>query len=382
MKTAGIVVEYNPMHFGHIHHIEKARELSGCDTLIAVMSGNVVQRGEFSIIDKFTKTKWALEAGIDLVIELPAFFSLQSADMFAKTSVAILDKLGVDTLVFGSESGSITKLKMQSELMRTDVYNDSLKKYMTEGYSYPSASKYALELLSDSMLIKAPNDILGIQYLNAIHTLKSPMVAKAIKRLDSGYYGAFNEEFKIQSATALRKRLASKKSVQSFVPNFVQTSLETYNHFQTLSNYDDILSYLLNVHSKESLCSIFSFEEGFENLVLKHRHLKTFGPLVNALSSRRYTNARIKRALMHMILDNRKKDDLSFDIPYIRVLGMNDSGRTYLNTIKKTLSVPLITKITRDRHPLLEMELKVSRIYSLKISQDLFEKEFEPVLIY
>ena len=382
MKTAGIVVEYNPMHNGHIHHIKKTRELSGCDTLIAVMSGNVVQRGEFSIVDKFTKTKWALEAGIDLVVELPAFYSLQSADMFAYTSIQILEKLGVDTLVFGSESGSIDTLKMQSELMRTDVYNESLKTYMNEGYSYPSASRYALESLTDSMLIKAPNDILGIQYLNAIHKLKSPMEAIAIKRVESGYHEPYNEDLSIQSATALRSRLISGENVKSYVPSYVNETLKDYGSLQTLSNYDEILSYTLNVHSKETLESIFSFEEGLENLVLKHRDLEGFDKLVNALSSKRYTNARIKRALMHMMLDIKKSDPLTFEVPYLRILGMNATGKSHLNTIKKDLDVPLITKITRKKHPLLETELKVTRIYGLKIRKNLFEKEFDPVLIY
>ena len=129
MKTVGIIVEYNPLHNGHLYHIEETRRLSGCDTLICVMSGNFTQRGEPAIIDKFTRTKMAINNGVDLVIELPFVFTVQNADIFAQTSVSILNHLDVDEVYFGSETGDIGALHKLGDVLKSETYNNLVKAY-------------------------------------------------------------------------------------------------------------------------------------------------------------------------------------------------------------------------------------------------------------
>ncbi len=380
MKTAGIIVEYNPLHHGHMHHLKKTREITGADVIIAVMSGNVVQRGEFAITDKFTRTEWALEAGIDLVVELPAFFTLQNADLFAWAAVSILDALGCETLVFGSESGDVHALKAQSELMRTDTFNERINALMQEGHSYPSANQIALETLSGKTFTQTPNDILGVQYLNAIHDLRSPMEPRAIERVESGYYEAYDQNRSIQSATSVRQRLLEGKAIASSVPEHVYPSLQK-GSLNTLSDYDPVIRYLLAIHSKESLARIFSFEEGLESWLLRHRDATTHEALLKSMATRRYTQARIKRSIMHMMLNTTKEEAPPFNVPYIRILGMRDAGQVYLNRIKHTLSVPLVSKVGRMRDPLLEFELKTSRLYAVFTDYSVYEREFDPVII-
>ncbi|MFP4078137.1 MAG: nucleotidyltransferase [Candidatus Izemoplasmataceae bacterium] len=380
MKTAGIVVEYNPMHHGHLFHLRKTREITGADVVIAVMSGNVVQRGEFAIADKFTRTQWALDAGIDLVLELPAFHTLQSADRFAWAAIKILDLLKTDALVFGSESGDLLKLKAQSEIMRTDAYNDKVKALMQEGHSYPSANQAVLETMSGNTMTQTPNDILGVQYLDAIHTVGSSIRPYAIKRLESGYYASYDKDRTIQSATAIRKRILNGESIEKSVPDHVHRSLKSCP-LNTLFHYDTVIRYLLSIHSSASLSDIFSFEEGLENWMLRHRDKQSHEELVQAMSTKRYTHARIKRSIMHMMLNTTKKNAPEFTIPYLRVLGMNATGQKHLNTIKGDLPVPLITKISRSRDRLLDFELKTTRVYAAETDKTLYLREFEPVII-
>jgi len=378
MKIAGIIVEYNPLHNGHVYHINETLKKSDADLLIAVMSGNVVQRGEFSSFDKFSKTKWALNAGIDLVIELPGLYVLQNADIFAATAVDILHKAGVHEIYFGSEKGDINALKSAAEIMRTDVYDQAIKKYLDQGYSYPSSADKAMQSLSSDTVHKNPNDILGIQYINAAYHLKTPIKMHAIKRTQSGYYESFDKEKTIQSATAIRARLSENKLIENTVPPYVLSDRSKFFDHKTIFPY---LKFLLSTYKKETLKTIFSVEEGIETHILKAFDAKSYGDLIKQLSTKRYTQAKIKRLLMHMILGVKKSDLTTFDIPYLRILGMNKKGQAHLNQLKHTLDIPLITKIKRTRHPLLETELQISKLYSFFTHEDNYLNEFLPVII-
>ena len=380
MRVAGIVVEYNPLHYGHLHHLNETKKLSGADLVIAVMSSHVVQRGEFSIADKFTKTKWALKAGVDLVIELPGVFSLQSADLFARTSVDILHRLGVTDLYFGSETGDIKPLEFLVELMNTDQYHDQLKHHMNQGKSYPTSSDLALKSLTDSEIFALPNNILGLQYLRAIKDLKSPMKAHTIKRLAAGYYDDIVDDSAIQSATSIRRLHGNQAPINAFVPPYVHRDLSTIDPFDDTRLFPYMM-YTLKTSTAETLRNLFGFEEGLENLFLKHHDAGSYSELLERLSSARYTNAKIKRTLMHMVIGIKKDVLTTFEIPYIRVLGMNKTGQQYLNRIKKDYPIPLITKIKADKHPYLDYELRITRLFDLVHQTNYFKQEFKPVII-
>lgn len=379
MKTVGIIVEYNPLHNGHLYHIEETRRLSKCDVLVCVMSGNFTQRGEPALIDKFTRTNMALKNGIDLVVELPFVFTVQSADMFAYTSVSILHHLDVDEIYFGSESGDITQLETVASIMDEPAYNTLLKLNLKEGLSYPTASDNAMKELYPQNDYHLPNNILGIQYIKAVRKLESSIKLKTIIRKSTGYYDDETHNTTIQSATSIRKSLKDNKEVSNYIPSSVSTLLHKRKIID-LNDFTDQMKYILSSTSKEEMNHIFGFEEGFENRLLKIRDFTSIDDLIQKVISRRYTNSKIRRMLMHLLCNTKKELLTSFEIPYIRILGMNDSGKKLLSSIKRDISIPLITKIKEEKHPYLEQELLVSKVYSLVSDRDVFKEEFKPVI--
>jgi predicted nucleotidyltransferase len=384
MKVTGIVVEYNPLHHGHMHHLKQARNVHKDSVLIAVMSGHAMQRGEFSIADKFTRTKWALEAGADLVVELPAVFSLQNADIFARTSVEILTLLGADTMVFGSETGDINHLKDVVATMNTKAYQDKVKLFMDAGNSYPTSSQKALNESHDTHFNQAPNDILGIQYIQAINNLDSTIEPFAIERLDAEYYDGILESSKIQSATAIRSCHLNGDPFEAYVPSFVYNDL-VHMPKLPIDAWFPFIAYKLASEPAENIGQYFGFEEGLEYLFVKHYDATSLDDFLDRVASRRYTHAKIKRALMSMLFGIKKDVLTHFSVPYVRILGMNEKGQSHLNTVKHDLedkNIPLITKLKQARHPYLDIELTVTKVYDLMMQRNLMEQEFAPVIIW
>lgn len=379
MKVAGIIVEYNPLHNGHLYHILKTKELSKCDVLIAVMSGNFTQRGEPAIVDKFTRTKFALDNHVDLVIEIPYVFTVQNADIFAYSSVSILNHLGVDEIYFGSESGSIEELTDLSNLLSSDQYNEIVKAKIKEGFSYPTSSDFAVKSLSKTKIYDMPNNILGIQYISAAKKLNSSITLKTINRIKNNYHDTDLNQSDIQSATAIRKLAFNNKDYSSFLPKSVFDKLSSRKAIN-FNMFTDILKYNIKSMTSDDLFKIFSMDEGIENWILKTKDFKDVDELISNLLTKRYTNSKIKRSLIHILLNLKKTDLTTFEVPYIRVLGMNDTGRAHLSDIKKDLTIPLLTKISKDIHPYLELDLRASKVYSLVSDIDVYKEEFKPVI--
>ncbi len=377
MKVAGIIVEYNPLHNGHLHHILETRKKSNCDYLIAVMSGNYTQRGEVAMIDKFSRTKMALQNHVDLVIELPFVFSVQSADIFAYTSVAILNHLKVDEIYFGSESGNIEELVELSNILASEEYNTLILKYSKEGNSYPTSSALAVADLTKSTAYSLPNNILGIHYISAVKKLKSKIKVCTIDRVDTNYYDEFTKGKDIQSASAIRKMIKNNEEIKQYVPTNVYKILEGRKIID-LEMFSESLKYKILSATKEDLKAIFNINEGFENRIKKIRNFDSVEDLISQIITRRYTNSKIRRSLIHILCNTEKSIVNSFEIPYLRILGMNSKGQSYLNIIKKDLEIPLISKITDKKHPYLEMELKASKIYSMASDIDVFKEELKP----
>lgn len=380
MKIAGIITEYNPLHNGHLYHINETRRLSKCDVLICVMSGNFTQRGEPAMIDKFTRTKMALLNKVDLVVELPMVFSVQSANMFAYTSVGILNKLGVDEIYFGSESGKIEELENIADLLESDEYNVLVKKHLSEGFSFPTSSDKAIREITGTTIYDSPNNILGIQYIKAARKLKSNIVLKTIQRQEAGYFSEIIEGSHIQSATSLRKKVLKNEDISPYVPKGVSLLLER-RKIVTIDDYINQFKYIISSSTKDDLKGIFGITEGLENRILKCNDFDSVNDLILQIISRRYTNSKIKRILIHMLCNTKDELIKGFDIPYIRVLGMNQDGQAYLSSIKKDIDIPLITKVGAIKHPYLEHELRASKIYSIMSDEDIFKQEFQPVII-
>lgn len=379
MKVTGIIVEYNPLHNGHLHHIEETKRLSKCDCLIAVMSGNFVQRGEPAIFDKFTRTKMALLNHVDLVIELPFVFSVQSAELFSKASIEMLSLLGVDDVYFGSESASITELSEILDVLESKEYDTILKENLAQGYSYPTSSDNAMKILLPNNQYNKPNNILGIHYLKAKRDIKSPIQLHTIPRIKVDYYAELDTNKSIQSATAIRKELLNGNDISRYVPLNIMELIKNKKPVD-LNDFVNEFAYILKSKTKEDLHSIHLVEEGLENRLLKQSNFSSVDELISKIISKRYTNSKLKRMLIHILCNVKKLELQNQSVPYIRILGMNDKGKAYLSSIKKDFTPPIISKVKEGIHPYLDIELRASKIYSLVSDVDVFKEEFKPLI--
>ena len=339
-NVIGLIVEYNPFHNGHLHHIQEIDRLFEDNIKIAVMSGDFVQRGEPSLINKFEKTKIALSQGIDIVIELPAFYSTQSAEIFAKGSVNLLNKLSCSHIVFGSESNDLDKLKRIATISLTKEFELSLREFLAEGFSYPTAFSKAL---FDEKL--GSNDILALEYLKAIRNLNSKIEAYCIKREKTGYYDDEKDNF--SSATYIRKILLDcneKKEdklnkIKNLVPKLSYKILEeNFVVFSCLSDFYDLIKYnIIKNHSE--LKNIQDLEIGLENRLYKYSlENLSFEDFFNEVLTKRITISRLQRILLHSLfgLTENITDKVKNKVPFVKILGFSARGQKYLNYLKKS----------------------------------------------
>lgn len=372
MKATGIVVEYNPFHNGHRYHLQKAKELNPDSIIIAVMSGDFVQRGEPSIVDRWTKAKMALANGVDIIVELPVFYSSQSAEIFAKGAVGILEELRCNSMVFGSESGEIEELKRISTLQESDEFKIKLKERLKEGHSYPTAHSLTMkEILGESELNS--NDILGLEYIKAIRYWKSSITPMTLKREKVGYHDT-NIVGDFASATKIREYLKKNEEIKNIVTKESYDILKDYDNFTYMENFYPLIRYELIKNSKK-LSDIQDMEIGFENRLyegaVKFSDYKDF---FQAISNRRYTMGRVQRVLTHTLLGltNSITEDVKKFIPYVRILGFNSKGREYLNYLKKFENSKIITSYKKMNEifspevcSLIEFNEESSKIYRL-----------------
>ncbi|WP_088067738.1 nucleotidyltransferase [Gottfriedia luciferensis] len=394
MRSVGVVVEYNPLHNGHVFHLNSSKEATNADVVIAVMSGQFLQRGEPAVVPKHVRTKLALQAGADLVIELPYSYSTQHASIFAKGAISILDSLKSDFVCFGSEDGNIETFNVlihQKKLLTSSI-NSTIRTFLDEGMSYPAAYSKALQqnLETSKLDVSLPNNILGIHYLEAIEHFESKMEGKTIKRIAANYHDEETTHQSIASATAIRKLLKGEdQSISNFVPSFTKNSIEDYlNEFETLhswNNYLPFLKYKLLTSKNKELESIYEAVEGLERRVFNSiLNCNNFEELMTSIKTKRYTWTRIQRLLTHL-LTNTSKNEISsileFDrVPYIRLLGMSSIGKTYLNRQKKQIDIPIYTTINQQNQLALSTDLKAtyaySSILSLENQQKLIKTEY------
>lgn len=361
MKITGLIVEYNPFHNGHLYHINKAKELTNPDVLVAITSGNFNQRGDISIINKFDKTKAALENGIDLVVELPYIYTTQNAYVFGSKAVDILNKLNTNYLVFGSETNNLEELKKYAQL---EVDVTRLKQLMHDGNSYPKS----YGLLSSSLY---PNDMLAVTYLKALANTNIEPIS--IQRTND--YLSQDLDI-ISSATAIRKAVKDNLDISKTTP--IKINDPIFN--------EDLYPYIRNIlftHSSEQLSKIFLVSEGIENL-LKDNAIKydNYEDFINNSVSRRYTKSRIQRILLQ-IANNITKNEVSAlpDNNYIRVLGFNNKGQELLKSLKEDVNI--VTQFKNIPEAYKDIEWRTSLTYSslLKDGQAYIKQELKGPII-
>lgn len=361
MKSVGIICEYNPFHNGHLYHLNKVKEMFPDHTVILVLSGNFTERGDTSIIDKWSKTDIALHHGVDLVIELPFVFASQSADLFAKGSIEILNYLNVQYLVFGSESNDIEKLiEMAKIQLESKKYNSLVKEYLDEGINYPTALSKALQDLTGKKISK-PNDILGISYIREILKLKSKIKPITIKRNDNYNFKEL-EEF-MSSATSIRYALKNNSNINTQVPSYVLSFLNNKLHF--IEDYFGILKYNI-LNNLDNLDVFQTVDEGIENRIKKYIiSSKSLDELILKIKTKRYTYNKLNRMFTHILCNFTKEEASKLkNIEYIRVLGFGNKGRLYLKNIKNDIEVPIITNYSSIKSKMLEIELRSTCAYA------------------
>lgn len=351
MNLCGIIAEYNPFHNGHRYHIDEAKKITNADLMIAIISGNFTQRGEVSIIDKFEKTKAALDNGIDIVIELPAYYTLQNASVFGQKSIEILKLLKINHIVFGSETNDLNKLQ---EIADSQINVDYLKEIMKDGISYPKA----YSLLQGSLY---PNDILAIAYLKALKD--SQIQAHSILRTND-YHGDKLET--IASAKAIRNAIKNHDDNYQIAcpltiddPHFAD---ELYPYLRTLLLTSDI----------KELQKYHLVNEGIEKL-LKDNAFKydNYEDFINHSVSKRYTKARIMRTLTQIMMQTLKSEVSQIDDqPYARILGFNQKGQAYLHEIKKDEDTKLISQFKHIPLNMRSIEWKSDLLYASLLKKD------------
>jgi len=383
MKAVGVVVEYNPFHNGHFYHISQSKSHANADVVIAVMSGHFLQRGEPALVDKWHRTKMALNNGADIVIELPYAFSTGHATSFAEGAIQLLDAIGCTNFSFGSEDGSIHPFLNTFHLLKNneEQYNTSIKYHVSTGISYPQSLYMAYEELRQkeskaTIDLAQPNNILGYHYIEAAKRLNLAIEPMTIPRIQAGYHDDINTDFTIASATGIRKAIFEQQSlgeIEQFVPSESYTLLADWQkHYNAFMNWEAFWPYLrfaILRNTPEQLTSFADVSEGIEFALLKAaKKSNSFSEFMNQIKSKRYTWTRLQRMVTHIYTGITKEQlHQSAEPSYIRLLGMTKNGQAYLSQHKKEFHLPLISRVASTKDPMLLLDIRATEMYALGV---------------
>lgn len=352
MQVTAVIAEYNPFHNGHKYHIEETLKKTDNSCIMAIMSGNFVQRGEPALLDKRERAKIALMNGADLVVELPVPWATASAERFARGAVYIAHQAGiVDNLSFGCEDDDIVVLQQIARIANDKVYSREIKDYYDEHMcSYPEARAAVISKILGkdcSEIMMKPNNILAIEYLKALMSFKSDIKPVGIQRSATGHDSALISG-NITSAMNIRNLVRTNKDYTGFVP---KNSLEVFNENIEKGTFPSLYSNLetaVLAHLRKMQPSDFigtpDVAEGIEHRIIEAvKTSVSLNEIFDKVKTKRYTHARIRRIILSSFLGITTEDVVSLP-PYIRVLGLNDNGRMMLREMKNKYFVPVIMK--------------------------------------
>jgi predicted nucleotidyltransferase len=392
VEAAGIIVEYNPFHNGHYYHLQKTKEITKADCLIAVMSGNFLQRGEPALVSKWVRTKMALEAGVDIVVELPYAFATQHAEIFASGAISILHSLYCKQICFGSESGNIDDFTQALFFLEKheQSYHALVRSFLKKGMSYPKALATAYQQLQPQHIqldLGKPNNILGFYYVKAIKQLHSHMKPSTIQRTSAQYHDEQFTSNHIASATSIRKSVFENKGnlspIKPYVPKatyqLLQEYIQQYHTFHRWEDYFSLLKYKILTSTPAELQNIYEIEEGIEYRIIDTiREATSFHEFMAKLKTKRYTWTRLQRMCVHILTNTTKEQMAKIPekniSPYIRLLGMSKKGQEYIRKVKKKLEIPLIAKLSSFHDELLFLDIKAAQTYSFIFPEPLRTK--------
>ncbi|AXX64295.1 nucleotidyltransferase [Bombilactobacillus bombi] len=344
MKICGIIVEYNPLHNGHLWQIQQVKQQLHPDVLIVVMSGNFVQRGDFALLDKWQRTQMALDAGVDLVVELPVYGAVQPADIFAEEALRLLQQLQVDTLVFGSEYPKLDYYQLAQQIQQVTNTSDQFVDFRN---TYATQFNQIIEQKL-GMKITKPNQLLGLAYAQACLKLSYQVQLYPLKRNGQAKHNESSLHGKYSSASAIRQALLAGEDCQISLPIAARKIIAS-SKLYSWNDFFAFLKYRLLTASIAELGEIYQMNEGleykFQHEIVSAVDLADF---LQKSKSKRYTYARLRRLCLYTLLNiTTEQMQTMRKQRYLHVLGFNWRGQQHLHTIKKNLSMPLITKVTQ-----------------------------------
>lgn len=359
MRAVGLITEYNPFHNGHLHHLRESRKAADAEVAVAVMSGHFLQRGEPALVDKWVRTRMALAAGVDVVVELPFPWACNSAPRFAEGAVRSLAALGgIDALCFGSEAGRLESLQCCAELLQRHEAElvRRTASLLRSGLTYPEARAQVLAQLAEDAtvaeLLRSPNNILGIEYLKALRQTGSTIRPLTIPRIGAGYHD-LEAVGDVASATGIRRRLAEGDDVFPLLPGTVYGILKkALAAGRTVD--EEILHRLLLARigrGAASLVALYQVEEGIENRLAEAADVsRSYRELVDTVKARHLTRTRIQRMLCYLLNEVEREEMEEFLAAgplYLHLLGCTERGRAFLAGNRKRLGMPLVANYSR-----------------------------------
>lgn len=349
MSTAGIICEYNPFHNGHLSLIRRLRE-SGADRIVAVMSGNFVQRGDTALLSKWARAKQALLCGADLVVELPLPWAIAGAEKFAFGGVSLLNALGADIIGFGSERGSIESLRTASEALSSDRLREAMRRELSGGATFASARQKAVETLfgrETASLLREPNNILGIEYLRALERLSSSLIPRTFPR-EGPSHDSSSPGGTFASASKIRSLVRDGADCSAWLPpqawNILQGEISAGRAPADVKNAERAILAKLRNMTRDEYSGLPDLSEGLENRVFAAvRKARGIEELYSLVKTKRYPLARIRRIILSAFL-GLKAEDGAGEPPYLRVLGIGTGGKEILRQAGEKSAVPIITR--------------------------------------
>lgn len=381
MKISGIICEYNPFHNGHLYHIRETRK-NGATHIVAVMSGNFVQRGDTAIMDKLERARLAVRSGADLVIELPVQYCLSSAEKFAEGAVWLLNSLGVvDELSFGSECGDTESLTKTLDLVEEVAVSraEEIRGIMEKGYTYPRALSSVINGIdaASAAVISEPNNLLAIEYMRALKKFSSHIKPYTVKRKNTAHDGLITEDG-YASASYIREKISighGSDMIREFTTPLWTDAVERAvrkGETADISRLERIILYKLRTSSVKEIAGISDVGQGLENRIYGARMAGSLEELLFTVKTKRYTMARIRRILLSLLIGI-TKNDMSHLPPYGRILAINERGREILAAAKGKASLQYATSISKLSQKnsisrrFADLEIRASDIYGLAL---------------
>lgn len=376
-KIAGFVAEFNPFTKGHEYLIQTIKKEINPDLIVVAMSPNFVMRGEPAIFDKWKRAKTALNFGINLILEIPTIYTIQSAEVFARRGIEILNDAGITDLFFGVETTDKAKFMEIIQAMEGKEYQDLLLQFQKDGSSFNSSSKKALITINPDFedILKGPNNLLALQYERAVKTINPKIIIHYIKRVESGYFDNIHDNVQIQSATALRNSLVNN-NYQKYFSYSVEKWIKHVNN-----DYFPLIEYRLSSTSISDLSNILLVTEGLEYRLHNLKMVKDYTDLSSSLISKRNRETKIHRILTAVLLNAQKIESNNEPLDSIKVLGFDGLGEEHLGSLKMA-PVKFISRIRRVVDLKIKREIDFTKIYAMPHQEnDLIRMEYSPIII-